>query len=208
MTTGERMKRRRKEYNIPVEAIAEILNVSIATVYRYESGEIEKVPGALLEPLAKVLRTTPAYLMGWESFEEADIFSISNIVPIETKKIPLLGTIAAGQPIFAEEGFECYVECGADVKADFALRIKGNSMINARINDGDLVFIRKQETVNHGEIAAVLIDDEATLKRWRQYGNRVVLHAENPDYPDFEYDLGENNVSIIGKAVAFQSDVR
>lgn len=66
MTTGERMKARRKELHIPIENIAAALGVSIATVYRYENGDIEKVPGAMLEPLSKVLRTTPAYLMGWE----------------------------------------------------------------------------------------------------------------------------------------------
>ena len=66
MTTGDRMKVRRKELDIPVEDIAAALGVSVATVYRYENGDIEKVPGSVLDPLAKVLKTTPAYLMGWD----------------------------------------------------------------------------------------------------------------------------------------------
>jgi len=82
-------------------------------------------------------------------------------------------------------------------------------MVNARILDGDVVFIRRQDSVLSGDIAAVLIDDEATLKRFRQYGNRIVLQAENPRFPDMDFELGDNvNVRVLGKAVAFQSDVR
>ena len=137
------------------------------------------------------------------------LYDIPNILPIETKKIPVLGTVAAGVPILAEESFESYVDVGTGVSCDFALRVKGDSMINARIHDGDIVFIRKQDTVGQGEIAAVLIDDDATLKRFRRYGNHIVLQAENPEFQDIEFELGDDvNVRILGKAIAFQSDVR
>lgn len=172
MTTGARMKAQRKLLGIPIENIATALGVSVATVYRYENGEIEKVPGSILEPLAKVLQTTPAYLMGEENIEE-------------------------------------YVNCPKSIRADFALTCKGDSMINARIFDGDVVYIRQQKTVNNGEIAAVMIEGEATLKRVRLFQDHIVLEPENPLYKPFVYWNDEmQSVQIIGKAVAFTSTVR
>ena len=112
---------------------------------------------------------------------------------------------------YFNEEKELYVEAGANIRADFCLKAKGDSMIGARIYDGDIVFIRKQEMVNNGEIAAVIIDDEATLKRVNYYPekNLLILKAENSNYEDLVY-TGEqlDHVIILGKAVAFQSDVR
>ena len=163
MTIGERIKQRRKELGLSAEEVAEKMKVSAATVYRYESSDILNMGIDKLELIAKALKTTPAYLMGWE--DENELPPYPNIMPIKTKKFPLLGEIACGEPIFATEEHESYVEAGADIRADFCLKAKGDSMINARIMDGDIVFIRKQPTVNNGQIAAVIIDDEATLKR-------------------------------------------
>lgn len=103
------------------------------------------------------------------------------------------------------------LEVGAEIHADFALRAKGDSMTGARIQDGDIVFIRRQDTVNNGEIAAVLIDDEAALKRIRYLpGGMTMLQAENPAYePIFIGGEGETRVvRILGKAIAFQGDVK
>ena len=102
---------------------------------------------------------------------------------------------------------------GTDIKADFCLTARGDSMINARILDGDIVFIRKQDMVENGEIAAVVVnnDSEATLKRLFYYRekNLLILKAENAAYEDLVYQGEElNQVHILGKAVAFQSDVR
>lgn len=133
-----------------------------------------------------------------------------NIFKIEKKKFPLLGEIACGEPIFVDEDRESYVMAGTDIQADFCLKCKGDSMVNARINDGDIVFIKQQSMVNNGEIAAVIIDNEATLKRFYYYkeANLVILKAENPKFKDLEYkDEKLNEIRIIGKAVAFQSDV-
>ena len=132
----------------------------------------------------------------------------SNVYPITTKKIPLLGEIACGKPIFCNRDFESYVEAGSDLRADFAVRARGDSMINARIHDGDIVFIREQPIVENGEIAAVCIDDEATLKRVYISGKTVTLVAENPAYEPIVYQLDETlNIRILGKAIAFQSDL-
>lgn len=159
-----------------------------------------------LVKLADVLNVSEAWLMGYDVQQEREGHPVKLI---SRKRIPVLGTIACGEPIMANEEFEAYVEVGAEVSCDFALRAKGDSMIGARILDGDIVFIRQQPLVNNGEIAAVIYDGEATLKRVFLYENKLVLQAENPQYPPMVF-VGEelNNIRILGKAVAFQSDVR
>lgn len=208
MTTGQRMKNRRKEIGLSAERVAEILGVSPATIYRYENGDIEKVPGDRLVPIADALKTTPAFLMGWG--DVTDNSFPSNIIPMpEMRKIPLIGTIACGAPILAEEHIEEYIDIPRHINADFALSCKGDSMINARIFDGDIVYIRQQNTVNNGEIAAVLIDGDATLKRVRLHPDRIILEPENPMYDPLVYRNEEmNTVRILGKAVAFTSAIR
>ena len=137
--------------------------------------------------------------------------TVDNLFRIETKKFPLLGNIACGEPIMANEEVDLYVEAGANIQADFCLKAKGDSMIGARIYDGDIVFIRKQPMVEDGEIAAVIIDDEATLKRiyYDQEAGVLQLFAENPQYKTMRFSGEElDHIRIIGKAVAFQSDIK
>ncbi len=208
MTTGQRIKSRRKEIGMSAESLAEALGVSPATIYRYENGEIEKVPGDRLEPIANALHTTPAYLMGWADGAAAP--AATNIIPFpEMRKVPLIGSIACGAPILAEEHIEDYVDIPRHISADFALTCKGDSMINARIFDGDIVYIRQQDTVDNGQIAAVLIDSEATLKRVKLYADHISLEPENPQYrPIVLWGEEMNSVRVIGKAVAFTSAIR
>lgn len=195
-TVGERIKRRRKELDLSVDDLADKLGKNRATIYRYESDEIENLPLNILEPLAKALGVTPAYLMGWES----------EVYTIETKKVPLLGTIAAGEPIFAEENYDAYIEVENGAPIDFCLKVKGDSMIDARICDGDIVFIRQQPEVENGEIAAVIIDDEVTLKRFYRNNGGVILKPENGKYqPRFYNERNFKDIRILGKAVFFQS---
>ena len=208
MTIGSRIREYRKKLDLSVDDVAEKLGKNRATVYRYESDDIENLPATVLEPLAKILQTTPAELMGWKKDSVADLSSIPNIFPLKTKKVPLLGTIAADVPIYAEENFDGHRERTKGVRADFCLKIKGDSMIGARINDGDLIFIHKQPDVENGEIAAVLIDGEATLKRIYKKNATLVLQAENPKYAPIICSAKTCDECIImGKAVAFQSDV-
>ena len=138
------------------------------------------------------------------------VSKIENLIPLpKTKKVPLVGTIACGTPITAVENIEDYIDMSEDVRADFALRCKGDSMINARIFDGDIVYIRQQPDVENGEIAAVLIDDEATLKRVFKHKDSLELRAENPTFPPLYYEGSElETIRILGKAVAFLSEVR
>ncbi len=147
--------------------------------------------------------------MGWDENKSYnnDIFSIPGINPIpKTYKRPRLGAIACGEPILAEENIEAYDDIPDSIKCDFTLICKGDSMVNARINDGDIVYIKQQSQVDNGEIAAVLIDNEATLKRVYIYEDKVVLQPENTKYPPFVYTKEDmNNIRILGKAVGFTS---
>lgn len=207
MDIGLRIKKRRLEKGLSQDEVAEKINTTKQTIYKYETGIITNIPASKIESLANVLDTTPAYLMGWTESTDFDISSIPGINPLpKMVKKPRLGTIACGEPILAVENIEDYDDVTDDIKCDFTLICKGDSMINARINDGDIVYIRKQEQVDNGEIAAVLIDNEATLKRVYVYSNKVVLQPENPKYEPFVY-VGEemNEIRIIGKAVGFTS---
>lgn len=132
-----------------------------------------------------------------------------NIIPMpKMRRIPLLGTIACGTPITAEQNYDGDVDIPSNIRADFALRCKGDSMINARIYDGDICYIRRQSTVQSGQIAAVLIDDEATLKRVRLFDDHIVLEPENPTYrPIVFWNEEMSAVTILGLAVAFTSSI-
>ena len=205
MTTGERMKLRRKELGLSAEVVAKKLGVSPATVYRYEKGDIEKLPGDILPTLSKVLQTTAAYLMGWEEDNSVPVPPGFEPLPRTVKK-PLIGNIACGQPITAEQNIEDYVDVPENVQCDFCLRCKGESMIDAGIHDGDVVYIHIQPEVENGQIAAVRIDGEATLKRvfWNEQAQTLQLLAENRDYPPMVF-TGPilDTVHIEGLAVGF-----
>lgn len=208
---AERIRARRKELGLRADEVADKIGVSRATIYRYESNEIEKFPTSTLEPIAEALQTTPAYLMGWSDDPGAPADALpENLIPLPAmRRIPLLGTIACGEPLLAVENFEGDVDIPQYVHADFALRCKGDSMINARIFDGDIVYIRQQPDVENGEIAAVLIGDEATLKRVYKTAGQVTLMPENSAYPPLVYTGAQlEEVRILGKALAFTSMVK
>ena len=182
---------------------------SRTSIAKIEGGKID-LPQSKVELFAHALHTTPAELLGWEVHKQ-ELPSIDNLMPIQVKRLPILGEIACGEPIYASEDHENYIMAGSDIDADFCLRAKGESMINARIWDGDIVFIRAQQQVENGEIAAVIIGDEATLKRVYYYPqqNRLMLNAENPAFAPLIY-IGDElrQIKILGKAVAFQSNVK
>lgn len=201
------LKQRRKELGLTLLQIADAVGVTEATVQRWESGNIKSVRHEKIAKLAEILNVSPATLMGWEETSEALHPFPSNILPMpKFVKKPRLGTIACGKPILAVEEADEFDTVPEDIHCDFTLRCKGESMINARIYDGDIVYIRAQKEVENGEIAAVRIGDEATLKKVYYNGQRIILRACNPLFPDMEYE-GENlnEIAILGKAIAFTS---
>lgn len=216
-TTAERIKEGMEIRNLKQADLVEKTGISKGALSSYISGRyVPKQNNIYL--ISKALNVSESWLMGNDVPMERQIYSsstvnVSNIYPVELKRFPMLGEIACGEPKYTNEDRESYVMAGTDIKADFCLKAKGDSMINARIHDGDIVFIRKQDTVENGEIAAVVVnnDSEATLKRFFYYQEKalLVLRPENSDYEDQIYQGQElNQVHILGKAIAFQSDVK
>lgn len=139
----------------------------------------------------------------------SDISSLKNIVPIERRMVPIIGQIAAGKPILADEHIEAFLPCDTGVHADFGLIVSGDSMIGADIHDGDVVFIRSQPVVDDGQIAAVRIDDDATLKRFYKNPDGCTLVSMNPKYPPMVFNSGNcDSIQIIGLAVAKYSVIK
>ena len=196
---GQNLRSMRKERGMSMADLAERIGTSRQTVHRYESGVISNVPPERVEAIAATLGTSPSRLMGWgvEKQRHGSMHAV-----------PMLGEIACGAPLQVNEEYDSYVMANSGIQADFCLRAKGDSMEEARIYDGDIVFVRSQDIVDEGDIAAVIIDDEATLKRvyYNREEERIVLMPANPRYAPLIYS-GEqlSHIRILGKAVAFQS---
>ncbi len=203
MTTGKRIKLLREKMGLTQESVAKRIGVATQTIFKYEKEIVTNIPLENIQKLSEVFSVSPAELMGWNNSLD--------LIPVRMRTLPLMGEIACGKPITAEQSYDGYTTADSDMKVDFALRCKGDSMINARIYDGDIVFIREQDIVDNGEIAAVVIGDEATLKRVYYYpeDNKMVLSAENSAYAPLVFQGEElESIRIIGKAIAFQSEIR
>lgn len=208
MTIYERIEQLRKAQKISQGKLEKELGFSNGSVSKWKNST--PTPERL-QKIADYFNVTVDYLMTGENNVKPS--TLSNIFPIELKRFPMAGEIACGIPKYANEDRESYVMAGTNIKADFCLRASGDSMINARILDGDIVFIKKQDMVENGEIAAVVVNSysEATLKRIFYYPEKglLILKPENPAYEDFIFTGEElNQVHILGKAIAFQSDVK
>lgn len=219
-TFAERLRELLVHFNITQTELSLKTGISKSSVSRYIKGDWEGKQDAVFR-IASAFGVSEAWLMGVDVPMFPDKVTLSgdrplpsNILPMpKMVKKPLLGTIACGTPILAVENIEENVDVPDGIQCDFVLRCKGDSMIDARIFDGDLVYLRQQEEVENGQIAAILIDDgcesEATLKRVYLEADRITLVPENRKYQPFVYVREEmDRVRIIGKAVAFTSTVR
>lgn len=214
MTIGKRIKDLRTSLDMTQDELAKLTGYkSRSSIQKIESGERD-ITQSTIAAFAKALKVTPSVIMGWEENNEnntaPDYSNIKGIMPLpEMRKVPLLGAIACGEPIYREE--DEWISLPNDIKADFCLRCQGDSMIDARINDGDIVFIKACPEVENGQIAAVSIDNEVTLKRVFYYPekNKLVLYPENKAYEPFVYMNEElNDIRILGRAVMFLSGVK
>lgn len=203
----ENLRKFRKAKKLTQKQLANLVGVTDSSISQYESGK--KTPSfEMALKLAEALDCESADLVTTRSNTPEPL--PESIIQIPSmQSLPLVGTVACGAPIFAEENIEEIVTAPENVHADFALRCKGDSMINARIFDGDIVYIRMQNTVSDGEIAAVLVDDDATLKRIYQFPDHIILAPENPQYrPIVFWEDEMNHIRILGKAIAFTSVIR
>lgn len=213
------LKERRIELGLTMLEVAKLVGVSEATISRYESGNIKNMRRDRIEKYASALKVSPSSFLDINedndtTSPDSDLSELmqkyDNIKPIKLKRFPMLGEIACGKPIFADEDREHYIMADMDIDADFCLTAKGDSMINARIYNGDIVFIKEMPIVDNGDIAAVIIEDEATLKRVYYYpdDNMLQLVAENPKYKPLVYQGPElDTIRILGRAVYFMSAV-
>ena len=222
MTLGDLITKYREDNDLSQRQFAAKCDLSNAYISLLEKGENPRTGQPIVPNITQYKKLARGMKMSinelFAAIEDAPIdISVSesedfdNIYPIDLHRFPLVGEIACGKPIYADEDRESYVMAGTAIHADFCLRAKGDSMINARIYDGDIVFIRKDEELINGEIYAVAIGDEATLKRvyLDKEKNTVQLVAENPKYQPLVYFGDElNTIHILGKAIAFQSDIR
>lgn len=200
----ERIKSRREELGLTTEELAQRMGYKTrSSITKIETGKAD-IPQSKVKAFARALQTTTAYLMGDDDAREARPSIPAGFEPLpEMAMVPLVGTIACGTPILAEQNVEARIGVPAAWRADFALTCKGDSMA-PRYLDGDIVCIRCQPQVENGEIAAVLIGEEATLKRFYQNGDTVTLQAENPAYSPLVYRGEElNEIRIEGRVVGF-----
>lgn len=226
MTLGDYIKEYRQAHKYSMDDFAKLIGRSKAYVSILERNFNPSTGKAAIPSIETIKRVAIATGIGFNELfalldedqqvslvpesQTSDAPLPPNIIPMpKMRKIPLVGTIACGEPILAQENIEEYISIPKDLAGDFALTCRGDSMINARIFDGDIVYIRQQDTVDSGEIAAVLIDGEATLKRVRIFEDHISLEPENPMYKPFVYWNEEmNSVRILGKAVAFTSVIQ
>ena len=202
-TKGSRIKEAREKIGMSQTDMADRIGVSKQTLYKYENDIITNIPSEKIEEISALTGVSPAYIMGWETNQLP-----SEVIKLQTKNLPILGSVACGKPIFdPSDGVQ--IKVPSSFHADFGLYARGDSMIGADIHDGDLVFFVQQPSVENGQIAAVFIDDEVTLKRvYYQQGERLVLQAENSSVPPIIIEGPDlNQVHIIGRAIAKQSAV-
>ncbi len=210
ISIGNRIKERRKELKMTAETVAEKLNKHKATVYRYESDEIQNMPYDVLIPISKVLKTNPMYLMGLTENKEMTLDDLNNLKiisdkqePLETPKIKVYGKIAAGEPIeMVEDVDEINCPWATNIDDLFALQVKGDSM-NKIVLDGHYAVLKKCEEAITGKIYAVMVDNEnATLKRLHILDNAVMLEplSTNPIHERKVYEE-ESNIRVIGKYI-------
>lgn len=205
---GSKIESRRRELGLTLDDIAQEIGVAKSTVQRYEKGTIEKIKLPVVEAIARVLSVNPAWLCGKtdQMTPKAPLPSDMDIIDFSTyHRIPILGRISAGLPLYADEHIDGYTLTDLNGGAEyFGLRVCGDSMNALRINDGDIIIVRRQEEVEQGEVAVVLVNEEdATVKRFYSSDTTVTLmpQSTNPEHVPQIYDISKTEIRVLGKVV-------
>lgn len=213
MTIGDKIRHQRKQMGLTQTELGEKLGVKTNAVSKWECGRVEDIPTSKIKAMSALFGVPTSYLIDEEPNypKESGRPLSSNLSPLpQMREWPVLGATACGKPLHRELLDET-VLAPEDIKADVVFRCVGDSMINARIFDGDAVFVRLQPEVENGQIAVVRIADEYTLKRIYIHTDYVELRAENPTFPAIILrgtDLEPDNFEVIGLAAAFLSRIR
>lgn len=213
---GKRITAARERAEMSKKELAEKVQVAESTIGRYEKGTINKIKIPIIKSIANALNISPLFLTGKIDImieNETPKNTIDNLSSKDIKfsNIPILGEVACGLPLFAEQNIVGYTYTDKKDHVDFALYANGDSMNAARIVDGDLVYIRQQNIVENGEIALVLVDDlTATIKRFYDYGDKVVLRPDsfNSEHKEQVYEKSEHNIIIQGKVIFIKTFIK
>lgn len=223
MKLGELIKKYRKDRKLTLRDFASLCGMSHSYISMLEEGrnsktgepitptlstlkKISKALGLTSNELMTIIDDMPVIINNDNNF---DYSTIPELRPVKVLRFPMMRSIACDHPTFEEDKYEAYVDDNANINADFCMTAQGDSMINARVHDGDIVFIHSQNMMENGEIAAVLIENKISLKRVYYYPdqNKIILTAENAKFPPLVYtNEGLKQVKILGKAVSFMSN--
>ena len=202
MSVGDNIKNTRIKQGITQEELANKIGTTKQTIYKYENGIVTNIPLSKLEVIADALGVTTAHLMGWE---EPKHLTIPGAFVPKMRRVPLLGKTACGQPIYSPNFDNGFALINSDIPADFALEAQGESMSGVGIHSGDVIFFVAADMVDNGQIAAVVVGEEVTLKRVYYYpnNNKLILNSENPAFEPLVYIGSElDEIRIIGRARA------
>ena len=207
---AERLKIALKRKNMKQSVLAYRVGVDRSYISNYLSGRYK--PNAdIHNKIASVLGVSAAWLSGFDvPMIDENIGTGYGTRAVTKRRFQMLGEIACGEPIFCNQEWECFVDASADIDADFCLTARGDSMIDARIRDGDVVFIKQMPIVPNGTIAAVVIDGQATLKKWYYYpeSKKLVLNPANQNYEPLVFTGAElDSIICLGRAVCFMSNL-
>lgn len=194
MELKDLIRNRRRALGLTLDDIAQKVGVSKATVQRWESGAIENLRRDKISKLANSLQTTPGALMGWDG--EGDIFQFTNILTPNHRSFS-----------FKEAEGDCKIELTTSLLADFCLCMQDDSMSNSGFQKDDIIFIRQQNSVKDGELAAVKLNDQVTIRRIYMIGETMQFHPDNPNYKPLILTIADPNIRILGKAIAFQRTI-
>lgn len=202
---GAKLRLARKRANLTQKQLADQIGALHNSVSQWECG-INRPSQDVIRALCDALGVTSDYLLGIAPAPAKipGLPAIPELITVETRRVPVLGEIAAGQPITTRQKYDEYADTDTGLHCDIALRVNGDSM-EPLIYKGDLVFLQLQEDVDDGQIAAVIVDDSATLKRVYHTRNGLQLVSENHKYPPMLF-LPEDGfpVRILGRAIAFR----
>lgn len=198
---GKKLQSLREEQGLSQRDLGALIGVTNASISRYEKAEMEPRK-SVIEAYAKFFRVHPLWISG--TVDDPHYIMDDD----DATKIPVLGTIAAGKPISAQEDVIGYVWSLKKKHIDFALLVRGDSMINARIHDGDTVLIQQTPDAEHGDIVVAMIDGDVTLKRLLKADDHIILHPENPAYKDMVLSKKDaREIRILGKVKQVRFEV-
>lgn len=205
MNTSEKIKALRTRKGLSQEELGNLVGLQKAAINKYETGRVVNIKKSMLQKLAEALDVSPADLL--DDYQD-DLSGITNLSYPAARPLPMLGTICAGNGVFCEENYSGYFFVDNSIRADLCLTVRGDSMTGLGIQNGDVAFIRKTDTVINGKVYAIRInsDSEAVLKSVYIDGNKVVLNSSNTDYAPIVTDT--SNISIIGALVGIYHSLK